>query len=338
MKEAYFYKVLEENKVQCSTCSHFCVLPLGEKGKCGVRKNIEGKLYSLTYEKIVALNIDPVEKKPLFHFLPGTDTLSVATVGCPFFCKNCQNWPLSQTPKETSRIEGEKISPEEVVKIAKKHGLKSISYTYTDPTAFLEYALDIMKLAKGEGLKNIFVCNGYISPEAAQEVIPYLDAINIDIKNFSEDFYEDVCGAKLGPVLDTVKLMKRSKIWIEITTLAIPTLSDSNEMFQNISKFIYSELGSEVPWHISRFSGSISWKLQHLSETPIERLEMAYEIGKNQGLKYIYAGNLYGNSLENTFCPNCRALCIDRTTFKLCRYDKEGMCPECGENINLILN
>ena len=338
MKEAYFYKALENGKAQCRTCSHFCVLSRGEIGKCGVRKNVEGKIYSLTYGKIVAFNIDPVEKKPLFHFLPGTDTLSIATVGCPFFCKNCQNWQLSQTPKETGMIEGDKVSPEEIIKIAKKQGISSISYTYTDPTAFLEYSLDTMKLAKAEGLKNIFVCNGYISTEATEAVLPYLDAINIDIKSFSEDFYKDVCGAKLEPVLKTAKLMKQSKIWVEITTLVIPTLSDSKEMFQNISKFISSELGTEVPWHISRFSGPISWQLQHLPETPVERLEMAYEIARKQGLKYVYAGNLYGNDLENTYCSNCETLCIDRTAFKLCRYDKEGACPECGKDINLILN
>ena len=338
MKEAYLYKKLKNKKVQCQNCPHYCLIPPGKRGICGVRENRNGKLYSLVYGKAVAIHIDPIEKKPFFHFLPGSYSLSIATVGCQFSCQNCQNWDISQGPKITGKIEGEDISPEEIVKVAKKNKVPSISYTYTDPVVFSEYALDTMKLAKKAGLKNNFVSNGFTSKESAKLVIPYLDAINIDIKSFSEEFYKKVCGGRLQPVLDTAKLMKKSGVWTEITTLAIPTLSDSKEMFRDIAKFIYEELGSETPWHISQFSGAISWKLQHLPETPVETLEMAYRIGKETGLKYVYTGNVPGLPSEDTFCPKCHVLVIDRTGYVISRYDKQGKCPKCGQDLNLILN
>jgi pyruvate formate lyase activating enzyme len=335
-KEAYLYKKLKENKVQCQTCAHYCILTPGQRGKCGVRENIGGKLYALNYRKAIALNIDPIEKKPLYHFLPGSYSLSIATVGCNFVCKNCQNWDISQGFKETKEIPGEDILPEEIVKIAKENNLPSISYTYTEPTIFLEYALDTMKLAKEAGLRNCFVSNGFMSPESAKMVIPYLDANNIDIKSFDEKFYQEVCGAKLQPVLDTAKLMKKSGVWVEITTLVIPTLSDSKEIFKEIANFIYKELGPETPWHITQFSGKISWKLQHLPDTPIETLKLAYEIGKKEGLKYVYTGNVPGLPSENTFCPNCKSLCIKRDGYLVQRFDKKGRCPVCGASLNII--
>ncbi len=338
MKEALFYKTLDKvKKVQCRTCSHFCILDLDERGKCGVRKNVDGKLYSLTYEKAAALGVDPIEKKPLFHFLPGTNSLSLATVGCPFFCKNCQNWELSQGPKEGNEIFGHDISPKEIVNIAKEKSLPSISYTYTDVTAFLEYALETMKLARKEGIKNVFVTNGYISKEALEVVVEYLDAANVDIKSFSEKFYKDICKANLKPVLENLKFMKKSKVWIEVTTLVIPTLSDSEKMFKDIAKFIYNELGSQTPWHLSRFSGEISWKLQHLLQIPTETLEKGYDIGKKVGLKHIYLGNLGKHEFENTYCSNCETICIDRGGFDIIRYDKEGFCNKCNQDLNLIL-
>jgi len=335
-KEAYLYKKLKENKVQCQTCAHYCILSPGQRGKCGVRENIEGKLYALNYRKTIALNIDPIEKKPFYHFLPGSYSLSIATIGCNFVCKNCQNWDISQGFKGAKEIPGEDISPEEIVKIAKENNLPSISYTYTEPTIFLEYALDTMKLAKKAGLRNCFVSNGFMSPESAKMIIPYLDANNIDIKSFDEKFYQEVCGAKLQPVLDTAKLMKKSGVWVEITTLVIPTLSDSKEMFKEIANFIAKELGSETPWHITQFSGKISWKLQHLPDTPIETLKLAYEIGKKEGLKYVYTGNVPGLPSENTFCPNCKSLCIKRDGYVVQRFDKKGRCPVCGTSLNII--
>ncbi|MDP1538717.1 MAG: AmmeMemoRadiSam system radical SAM enzyme [bacterium] len=337
MKEVYLYEKLAGNKVKCLNCAHYCVISPGKRGICGVRENIDGKLYALNYGKAVAVNIDPVEKKPFFHFLPGSYSLSIATVGCQFSCKNCQNWTISQGPKITGKIEGEEVSPEEIVKMAKKYKVPSISYTYTDPVVFLEYALDTMKLAKKAGLKNNFVSNGFMSEESAKLAIPYLDAINIDIKSFSEEFYREVCGARLRPVLNTAKLMKKSGVWVEITTLVIPTLSDSEKMFKDIASFIKKELGSETPWHVSQFSGLISWRLQHLPDTPVETLKMAYKIGKEAGLKYVYTGNVPGLPSEDTFCPRCNTLVIDRTGYVISRRDKQGKCPKCGENLNLIL-
>jgi pyruvate formate lyase activating enzyme len=309
----------------------------GERGKCGARENIDGKLYSLVYGKIVAMNIDPIEKKPFYHFLPGSYSLSIATVGCPFQCLNCQNYEISQAFKSAKEIPGEDISPEKVVEIALKNNLPSISYTYTSPIAFLEYALDTMKLAKKAGLKNNFVSNGFMSEESAKLVIPYLDANNIDIKGFSEEFYQKVCGGRLKPVLDTAKLMKKSGVWVEITTLVIPTLSDSEEMFYGIAKWIYDNLGAETPWHVSQFCGAISWKLQHITDTPVETLEKAIEIGKKVGLKYVYIGNIPGHKAENTYCPKCGTLAINRVNYFIHRYDKNGKCPKCGEDLNLIL-
>ena len=336
MEEAYLYKKLDNKKVRCLNCNHYCVIADSQKGICGVRKNIDGKLYSLVYGKAVAINIDPIEKKPFFHFLPGSYSLSIATVGCNFRCLNCQNWQISQGPR-LEETRGKEISPNEIVEIALKNQLPSISYTYTEPTIFLEYALDTMKLAKKAGLKNNWISNGFLSPESAKLVIPYLDAINIDIKGFSDEFYRKVCGGRLRPVLDTAKLMKKSGVWVEITTLIIPTLSDSEEMFRKIAKWIYENLGPETPWHISQFSGAISWKLQKIKDTPVETLEKAYQIGKDAGLKYVYMGNVFAHKGENTYCLKCGELTIERIGYSIRRHDKNGKCPKCGEALNLIL-
>jgi pyruvate formate lyase activating enzyme len=337
MKEAYLYKKLPNKKVQCQTCAHFCILSPGQRGKCGVRENIDGKLYSLVYGKVVAMNIDPIEKKPFYHFFPGSYSLSIATVGCPFSCLYCQNWQISQSFKRAKETPGEYVPPEKIVEIALKNNLPSISYTYTDPIAFLEYALDVMKLAKKAGLKNNFVSNGFMSEESAKLIIPYLDANNIDIKGFSEEFYQKVCGGRLQPVLDTAKLMKKSGVWVEITTLVIPTLNDDEKTFEGIAKWIYENLGPEIPWHVSQFCGSISWKLQHIPDTPVETLEKAIEIGKKVGLKYVYIGNIPGHKAENTFCPKCGELVISRVNYFIHRYDKNGKCPKCGTSLDLIL-
>lgn len=337
MKESYLYKKFSKNKVQCRTCSHFCVLSPGERGKCGVRENIDGKLYALNYKKAIAVHIDPIEKKPFYHFLPGSHSLSIATVGCNFVCANCQNFDISQGFKGAKEIPGEDLPPEKIIAFTFKNNLPSISYTYTEPTIFLEYALDIMKLAKKEGLKNTWVSNGFMSEESAKLVIPYLDANNIDIKSFDDKFYQENCGGRLQPVLDTAKLMKKSGVWVEITTLIIPTLSDDLDMLKEIAKFIYKELGSETPWHVSQFSGAISWKLQNIPNTPVETLERAYKIGKEVGLKYVYTGNVPGLPSEDTFCPKCKALAIDRTNYIIHRHDQNGKCPKCGEDLNLIM-
>ncbi|MCK4453778.1 AmmeMemoRadiSam system radical SAM enzyme [Candidatus Parcubacteria bacterium] len=338
MKEAYLYKKLKNKIVQCRNCAHYCVIEQGKRGICGVRENIDGKLYALNYGKAIACNIDPIEKKPLFHFLPGTQSLSIATVGCNFRCANCQNYDISQMPQLTGKIEGEDLSPEEIVKIAKENNLPSIAYTYTSPTIFSEYALDTMKLAKKQGIKNVWVSNGFWSKELFDLISPYLDAANIDLKGFSDEFYIKYCGGLLQPVLDTLKRLKGKNIWLEVTTLVIPTLTDSKEMFENIANFIKNELGIETPWHISQFSGTISWKLQHLPDTSVETLKMAFEIGKKAGLKYVYTGNVPGLESENTYCPKCGTLAIERLGYTIKRFDKNGKCAKCEEDLNLILN
>ncbi|MFA5925380.1 MAG: AmmeMemoRadiSam system radical SAM enzyme [Parcubacteria group bacterium] len=298
MKESILYEKLEKKRVRCKTCSHYCSIAPAKRGICGVRENIGGKLYFLPYGRAIATQIDPIEKKPLYHFMPGTKTFSVATVGCNLRCGNCQNWSISQFPKnpkitrELIEKSGDDLPPKEIVRLAKEFGCPSISYTYTEPTIFLEYALDTMKLAKKAGLKNVWVSNGFMSEETFSVAQPYLDAINIDIKSFEEKFYREDCGARLQPVLENCKRAAKDNIWLEITTLIIPGLSDGEKMLHKIANFIKNELGDSVPWHISAFSGAISWKLGHLPDTPLEKMKEACEIGKSEGLKYVHMGNI----------------------------------------------
>ncbi len=336
MKETYLYKKLKDKKVQCQNCAHYCVILPGKRGICGVRENQDGKLYSLVYGKAVAIHVDPIEKKPFFHFLPGSHSLSVATVGCNFKCKSCQNHDISQMPQLTGEIEGQEISPKEIVELTLKNNLPSISYTYTEPAIFSEYALDTMKLAKKQGLKNNWVSNGFWSKELFDLISPYLDAANIDLKSFEDDFYIKYCGGRLQPVLDTLKKLKNKKIWVEVTTLVIPTLNDKAEIFKNIANFIKKELGAETPWHVTQFSGAISWQLQNLPDTPAKTLESAHKIGKKTGLKYVYTGNIPGLPSEDTYCPKCGTKMIERTGYFIERYDKNGKCSKCSQSLNLI--
>ena len=337
MKEAYLYEKLKNRNVRCLNCSHYCHLTPDQKGICGVRQNIDGKLYSLNYGQVVALNIDPIEKKPLFHFLPGSLSLSLAAVGCNFKCLACQNWEISQAEELTAKVNwGEDIAPEEIVKIALKNNIPSISYTYTEPTVFLEYALDTMKLAKEKGLKNIWVSNGYMSPEALELISPYLDATNIDLKGFNLAFYRKNCSATLEPVLNNLIAIKKKKIWLEITTLVIPGLNDDEESLKGIAQFIAQKLGRNTPWHISQFSGTISWKLQYIEDTPVETLEKAYQLGRQAGLHYVYIGNVSGEEHENTYCPKCGTLVIGRQGYYITRKDVDGHCPNCHYNLHII--
>jgi pyruvate formate lyase activating enzyme len=299
MKESYLYKKLENKKTQCQTCSHRCLISPENFGICGVRKNIDGKLFALNYGKAISESIDPIEKKPLFHFLPGTSSLSIATVGCNLRCGNCQNWQISQLVKtDKSFLEmGENLSPEKIVADAIKNNCPSIAYTYTEPTyteptIFLEYALDTMKLAKEKNIKNIWVTNGFMSNETLALITPYLDAANVDLKSFDDEFYKTHCGAKVGPVLENLEKIKKAGIWLEVTTLIIPTLTDDKKMLENIAKFIFDKLGNETPWHVSAFSGAISYKMQNIPDTPVEKIYQAREIGKKAGLKYVYTGNI----------------------------------------------
>ena len=337
MLKAKFYKQLDDSKVQCQLCNHFCVISNNQTGICRARQNQQGQLYSLVYGYPVALNIDPIEKKPLFHFQPGSLSYSLGTLGCNFSCANCQNWNISQaTGIEAKTKYIDFIKPEKIVKNALATSCSSIAYTYNEPTIWTEYALDIMKLARKNKLKNVWVSNGYMSPDCLKAILPYLDAANIDLKSMDEDFYLENCGAKLGPVLDNLKRLKKEKIHTEITTLIIPSLSDEPKMLKKIAEFIASELGPEIPWHISKFSSEISWKLKNLPETEDEIIYKAYEIGKKAGLKHIYAGNMPGDKKENTYCPNCGQLAIKRLGYQIERLDKNGKCAKCGENLNTV--
>lgn len=329
--------------MQCETCHHFCKIQENHTGVCGIRQNLKGKLYLLTYGKAIAANVDPIEKKPLFHFLPGSKIFSFGTLGCNFRCANCQNYDISQMYGLKGRAEeyikidwGKNMSPDEAVKQAKKNGCESIAYTYNEPTIFLEYALDTMKLAKKEGLKNVWVSNGFMSDKTLDLIIPYLDAINIDIKSFEDGFYQTNCGARIQPVLDNCKRMAMDGVWTEITTLVIPTLSDNEEMLRNVAKFIKNELGDFVPWHVSAFSGAISWKLKRLPDTSAAKINRAYAIGKEEGLKYVYAGNVWEEDFESTFCRKCGEKVIRRVGYEVFRKDKNGKCPKCVTEIKGI--
>jgi pyruvate formate lyase activating enzyme len=331
LKEALFYRKLKENKVCCFLCHQFCTIGEGKRGFCGVRENRRGVLYSLVYGKPVAQHIDPIEKKPLYHFYPGSSSFSIATVGCNFRCLHCQNADISQPDKSEVDLGGY-VAPEQVVKLALKSGVDSISYTYTEPTIFFEYALDIAKLAKKEGLKNIFVTNGYMSEEALKAMEGNIDAANVDLKSFSDEFYKKICSASVKPVLENLKLMKKYGIWIEVTTLIIPSLNDSQENLAKIADFIYEELGKDVPWHISAFYPT--HKLTDLPPTAIELLYRGIDIGYKNGLHYVYTGNVPGDSHENTYCFNCRRLLIERCGYKIVKNTtRDNKCPHCGTEL-----
>ena len=337
MKEALFYEKLDDNLVNCNLCAHRChKIADSKRGICGVRENRGGKLYSLVYGKIIARSIDPIEKKPLFQFLPGSLSYSIATLGCNFRCDNCQNYDISQLPKIRNTIIGQDTSPEEIVESAKLNDCKSIAYTYSEPTIFFEYAYDVAKLARKEGLKNVFVTNGYTTPEALKKIGPYLDAANVDLKSFSDDFYRKNCGARLEPVLEAIKLYKKLGIWTEITTLIIPTLNDKEEELRKIAEFI-KDVGEETPWHISQFYPT--YKLIDLPRTPVETLRKARQIGLETGLRYVYEGNVLGETGENTYCYNCGKILIHRFGYKIQENSIQNLkCPKCGTKIDGIYN
>lgn len=330
-----FYSPLKEGKVQCSLCNHRCTISPSKRGICGVRENKEGKLYTLVFGRVISTNVDPVEKKPLFHLFPGSRSFSIATVGCNFRCLQCQNHEISQMPRdEEGRIEGSTVSPSKIVSFAKDYRCQSISYTYTEPTIYFEYAYETAALAKREGIKNIFVTNGYMTEEALEAIQPYLDAANVDLKSFQEKFYKEICGAHLKPVLENLKIMRQMGIWVEITTLVIPTLNDSDKEFEEISQFIVS-LGVEVPWHISAFYPT--YKMLNLPRTPASLLHRAREIGMKAGLRYVYCGNIPGEEGEDTFCPQCKRRVIERVGFRVVRNDVvKGECGHCRAKIDGI--
>ena len=331
MKEARFYEPLGDGKVKCFLCAQYCTISPGKRGICAVRENRDGTLYSLVYGKVIARHIDPIEKKPLFHFHPGSTSYSIATVGCNFKCLHCQNYEISQYPKKHADIPGEDMTPEQVVKEAELVGCKSISYTYTEPTIFMEFAYDCARLAHEKGIKNVFVSNGYTSPDATRLIAPYLDGNNIDLKG-DDGFYKRVAGAKLQPVLDTIKLMKESGVWIEITTLIIPSYNDSEEFLRWVAGFIKS-VDPAIPWHVTQFYPT--YQLMDKPRTPVATLRKAREIGLNTGLKYVYEGNVPGEGGENTYCPSCGESLVERYGFTLTRIGmKDARCSKCGSHID----
>jgi pyruvate formate lyase activating enzyme len=329
MKEAMFYDTLDDARVRCGLCRFRCVIASGKRGLCGVRENREGTLLSLVYGKAVAENVDPIEKKPLFHFHPGSRSYSIATVGCNFRCRHCQNYSISQSAWAGGRIGGYDLVPEEIVRKAVAAGCTSISYTYTEPTIFYEYAFDTARLARQAGLKNVFVTNGYITPDALERISPYLDAANIDLKGFSERFYRDVVHAELGEVLETIIDYRRHGIWLEITTLIIPHHNDSDTELRALAGFIADKAGVDTPWHVSQFYPT--YLLTDQPRTPVATLRRARQIGIDAGLRYVYEGNVPGEGGEDTCCPGCGELLIHRYGYAI-RENRiiSGKCPACA--------
>jgi pyruvate formate lyase activating enzyme len=331
MKEAYLYEKIDDKKVRCNLCNHACIIADGKTGICGVRQNRSGILVSLVYERLIARNIDPIEKKPLFHFLPGSRSYSIATVGCNFKCRFCQNSDISQMPSDRGVIEGYRMPVASIVDEAAESRCSSISYTYTEPTVFFELAVDAARLASARGIKNVFVSNGYMSRSCLDYIGKDLHAANVDLKAFSDRFYKEQCGAKLRPVLDTLEHMKRLGVWVEVTTLLIPGLNDSPDELRSLAKYLVS-LDADIPWHISRFHPR--YRMTAVDSTPAESIRQARDIGYEEGLHYVYTGNLPGDDGEKTYCYGCKKLLIDRIGFMVRKnIISGGRCPSCGERV-----
>jgi pyruvate formate lyase activating enzyme len=320
--------------VHCFLCAHHCRIPPGEAGLCGVRENKDGILYTLVYGRPVSVAVDPIEKKPLFHFLPGTRTLSLATVGCNFTCSFCQNADISQMPRDHGRVVGRPLTPRQVVEQALTSGCASISYTYTEPTIFYEYARDCARLASVSGLKNVFVTNGYMTAETLADINGHLHAANVDLKSFSDDFYRTLVGARLKPVLDSIRRLHAMGVWVEVTTLLIPGHNDGEDELRALASFLGS-LSPDMPWHVSRFSPA--YRLTDVPATPVASLERALRVGREAGLRYVYAGNVPGHDSESTVCPACGKVAIERRGFGMVRNGiTNGDCPGCGAELPVL--
>jgi pyruvate formate lyase activating enzyme len=331
LHEAMLYEKLPDNNVKCNLCARRCEIKNGKVGFCLVRRNEKGTLYSLVYAKACSACVDPITKKPLSHFHPGALVMSIATVGCNFRCQFCDNWMISQQKE----IEGKDFPPEEVVKAAQKHGCQGISYTYTEPTIFFEYAYDTAKLAKKVGFFNTFVTNGYMTPEAVKTIAPYLDAATVDFKGGGEpSFYKKFSSVpSVEPIYETLKEMKRNDIHIEITNLIVPKIGDSIDKIRELAQWINENLGAETPLHLLRFHPD--YRMTTIPATSIETLEKAYAVSRDAGLHYVYVGNVPGHPCENTYCPSCRELLIKRYGFEITKWNltKDMRCPVCGQQI-----
>lgn len=331
MREALFWEKLGENRGRCHLCAHECRIPTGGFGICGVRENVQGMLLTHVYGEVIAANVDPIEKKPLFHFLPGSQIYSVATIGCNFKCGFCQNWQISQVfATDGNPVAGRPMTPQEIVGEAKRNRCLSIAYTYTEPTIFFEYAFDTARLAREAGLRNVFVTNGYMTRQALDMISPYLDAANVDLKSFSDASYRRTCKARLQPVLDTLASMKEIGVWLEVTTLIVPGENDSQQELRQIAEYL-ARLDTRIPWHLSRFHPD--YEFQNHAATPVETLLKAREIGREAGLKFIYLGNVLEEGTD-TDCQQCHERVIERRYMGLkdCRLEN-GHCPTCGTGI-----
>jgi pyruvate formate lyase activating enzyme len=328
--EAKYWTLLEGNTVQCQLCPNYCVLKSGKKGRCGTRLNAYGKLYTIVYARPVAVHIDPIEKKPFAHFLPKTASFSIATAGCNLGCNFCQNWQISQSRPEDA--ESMVLPPLEAVSQAKKYKCATIAYTYTEPTVFYEYMLDTAKMAKAYGVRNVMHTCGYINPKPLKELLQYMDAVNVDLKGFSEEFYVTMCSGHLDPVLETIKNIKKAGVWLEITNLVIPGKNDDPKMIRDMCVWIRKNVGADTPLYFSAFTPQ--YKLTGLPPTPVKTLEDAQKIAKEAGLHYAYIGNVYGHAGESTICPKCNKVIITRQGFNTLEVDLVGgKCKYCGYKI-----
>ncbi|RJP28229.1 MAG: AmmeMemoRadiSam system radical SAM enzyme [Candidatus Omnitrophota bacterium] len=334
-QEALFYKKLENNAVQCLLCPRFCLIAENNRGFCRVRENKSGKLYSISYARPVAIHVDPIEKKPLFHFLPSSKAFSIATAGCNLRCQFCQNWEISQ--RNPDEIRYENLDPQQIVSMAVDSGSPVIAYTYTEPTIFYEYMLDTARLARQAGLKNVIHSAGFINEEPLRKLAKYLDAADIDLKAFNDDYYAKICGGSLEPVLNTLKVLKNENVHLEITTLILPGLNDNPDEIRAMCKWIKENLGADTPLHFSRFFPM--YKLIALSPTPVSTLEKLRSIAMEEGLEYVYIGNVGGNAGENTYCPKCKKTVIGRKGYFIEQINVEnGMCKFCKEKIAGVWN
>jgi pyruvate formate lyase activating enzyme len=335
LRRAAFWKPAEDHELDCFLCSHRCHIRNGKRGVCGVRQNRDGILYSLVYGRLIAENPDPIEKKPLYHVLPGTSSYSIATAGCNFRCGFCQNWHISQARDNLEKYAANYVEPADIVNRAVRTGCASIAYTYTEPTIFMEYALDVARLAQPKGVKNVFVTNGYETPEAVEEMTGLIDAANVDLKSFSEDFYRSVCHGGLEPVLASIRGMHAAGIHVEVTTLLVTEQNDSEEELENIAAFL-SGVSADIPWHISRFHPD--YQVLNTIPTPIETIERAVRIGERKGLRFIYVGNVPNTDRQHTRCPDCGEIVIRRSLMRVTSHNlRDGNCGYCGAELPIIV-
>lgn len=336
LKEAMFYERIEDNRVRCHLCAHNCIIPDGGVGICRVRKNIQGTLYTLIYSLASAVAVDPVEKKPLYHFYPGSSVLSFGTVGCNLRCQYCQNWHISQVTPEKYNLKPVG-APETVPALIRRSASDGVAFTYNEPTIWYEFAYDTAKVVKEHGYYTIFVTNGYMNPEPLRKLAPYLDAMNIDLKAFRNELYLKMSGAHLKPVIDTLILAKKLGIHIEITTLLVPGFNDAEDDLRRQAEWIVENLGADVPFHLTRYHPDYKY---NAPATPLHMLIDSYRIAKKAGLNYVYLGNVMKTDYENTRCPSCNALLIKRRAYFVERLykRKEGkvFCPECGREIPVV--